>query len=58
MNVSKAPVVFIHGMWLHATPCGPWVDLFREAGYEIADLTREARWSRYPSQSLRRRSDG
>src|SRR6266705_58652 len=34
MNVSKAPVVFIHGLWLHATSWGPWVDLFREAGYE------------------------
>ena len=28
------PVVFIHGLWLHATSWGPWVDLFREAGYE------------------------
>jgi hypothetical protein len=58
MNVSKAPVVFILGLWLHATTWGPRVDLFREAGYEIADLTWEARWSSCPSQSLRRRSDG
>ncbi len=27
------PVVFIHGLWLHATSWGPWLDLFREAGY-------------------------
>ena len=27
------PVVFIHGLWLHATSWGPWVELFREAGY-------------------------
>jgi non-heme chloroperoxidase len=27
------PVVFVHGLWLHATSWGPWVDLFREAGY-------------------------
>jgi alpha-beta hydrolase superfamily lysophospholipase len=27
------PVVFIHGLWLHATSWGPWVDLFTEAGY-------------------------
>jgi pimeloyl-ACP methyl ester carboxylesterase len=27
-------VVFIHGLWLHATSWGPWLDLFREAGYE------------------------
>src|SRR2546430_9000853 len=36
MNVSKAPVVFIHSLWLHAISWGPWVDLFREAGYEPA----------------------
>ncbi|GIH16038.1 alpha/beta hydrolase [Rugosimonospora africana] len=28
------PVIFIHGLWLHATSWGPWVELFREAGYE------------------------
>jgi len=27
------PVVFIHGLWLHASSWDPWVDLFREAGY-------------------------
>jgi non-heme chloroperoxidase len=27
------PVVFVHGLWLHATSWDPWVDLFREAGY-------------------------
>jgi len=27
------PVVFIHGLWLHATSWGPWVELFRGAGY-------------------------
>jgi pimeloyl-ACP methyl ester carboxylesterase len=27
------PVVFIHGLWLHATSWQPWVDLFAEAGY-------------------------
>jgi pimeloyl-ACP methyl ester carboxylesterase len=26
--------MFIHGLWLHATSWGPWVDLFREAGYD------------------------
>ena len=30
---ASRPVVFIHGLWLHATSWGPWVDLFREAGY-------------------------
>lgn len=28
------PVVFVHGLWLHASSWGPWVDLFREAGYD------------------------
>ena len=27
------PVVFIHGLWLHATSWNPWVELFRDAGY-------------------------
>ncbi len=34
MPTSPVPVVFIHGLWLHATSWGPWVDLFKEAGYE------------------------
>jgi pimeloyl-ACP methyl ester carboxylesterase len=28
------PVVFIHGLWLHASSWQPWEDLFRAAGYE------------------------
>ncbi len=27
------PVVFIHGLWLHASSWQPWVDLFAAAGY-------------------------
>jgi pimeloyl-ACP methyl ester carboxylesterase len=27
------PVVFIHGLWLHATSWQPWVELFAAAGY-------------------------
>jgi pimeloyl-ACP methyl ester carboxylesterase len=30
---SPTPVVFVHGLWLHATSWNDWVDLFREAGY-------------------------
>jgi alpha-beta hydrolase superfamily lysophospholipase len=26
--------MFIHGLWLHATSWGPWMERFREAGYE------------------------
>jgi pimeloyl-ACP methyl ester carboxylesterase len=28
------PIVFIHGLWLHATSWSPWLERFREAGYE------------------------
>jgi pimeloyl-ACP methyl ester carboxylesterase len=28
------PVLFIHGLWLHATSWNPWIQRFREAGYE------------------------
>jgi alpha-beta hydrolase superfamily lysophospholipase len=31
---APRPVVFIHGLWLHATSWQPWQDLFRENGYE------------------------
>jgi pimeloyl-ACP methyl ester carboxylesterase len=34
MSSTPTPVVFIHGLWLHATSWGPWMDLFRDAGYE------------------------
>ena len=34
MAEERRPVVFIHGLWLHATSWGPWLDLFREAGYD------------------------
>jgi len=32
--MSQTPVVFIHGLFLHATIWNPWVELFREAGYD------------------------
>ena len=34
MTGTKAPVVFIHGLWLHASSWAPWQELFAEAGYE------------------------
>src|SRR3954471_22261941 len=30
------PVIFIHGLWLHATSWTPWTDLFRSAGYDAS----------------------
>jgi pimeloyl-ACP methyl ester carboxylesterase len=32
----STPVVFIHGLWLHATSWATWTDLFRGAGYETS----------------------
>ncbi|HMC36361.1 MAG TPA: alpha/beta fold hydrolase [Actinomycetota bacterium] len=34
MAAAGTPVVFIHGLWLHADSWGPWVDLFRQSGYQ------------------------
>jgi pimeloyl-ACP methyl ester carboxylesterase len=36
MTAARTPVIFIHGLWLHATSWEPWVELFRQAGYEPA----------------------
>ena len=36
MNGSRTPVIFIHGLWLHATSWQPWLEVFRQAGYEAA----------------------
>jgi pimeloyl-ACP methyl ester carboxylesterase len=33
MTSPRTPVVFIHGLWLHASSWQPWVDLFEAAGY-------------------------
>jgi pimeloyl-ACP methyl ester carboxylesterase len=33
MSAAPRPVVFIHGLWLHATSWDPWVSRVREAGY-------------------------
>ena len=51
MTSARTPVVFIHGLWLHATSWAPWLELFRQAGYEpvapgwpgIPDTVEEAR---------------
>lgn len=31
---TPIPVIFIHGLWLHATSWEPWIDLFQEEGYD------------------------
>ncbi len=30
---TPIPVIFIHGLWLHATSWEPWIDLFEREGY-------------------------
>lgn len=34
MSGEGRPVIFIHGLWLHATSWNPWVELFEGAGYQ------------------------
>src|SRR6266567_2461087 len=31
--MADTPVVFVHGLWLHANSWEPWVEAFRAAGY-------------------------
>ena len=32
-DTTKSPVLFIHGLWLHANSWTPWIELFSGAGY-------------------------
>jgi pimeloyl-ACP methyl ester carboxylesterase len=34
MAVGDKPAIFIHGLWLHSTSWSPWLELFRDSGYE------------------------
>ncbi|MBB2943441.1 pimeloyl-ACP methyl ester carboxylesterase [Actinoplanes lutulentus] len=34
MQPVRTPVVFIHGLWLHASAWSPWLEFFAEAGYD------------------------
>jgi len=38
MTQPGRPAVFVHGLWLHASSWGPWLELFQEAGYAPAAL--------------------
>src|SRR2546427_2320893 len=33
MTQPGRPAIFVHGLWLHASSWGPWLELFQEAGY-------------------------
>lgn len=32
-STSKNPIVFVHGLWLHAESWNPWLEFFQEQGY-------------------------
>ncbi len=32
-NSTKNPIVFVHGLWLHAESWNPWIEFFRQNGY-------------------------
>jgi pimeloyl-ACP methyl ester carboxylesterase len=34
MTAPRTPVVFIHGLWLHAASWTPWIEYFTDAGYD------------------------
>ncbi|MDQ1733084.1 MAG: hypothetical protein QOK10_3243 [Pseudonocardiales bacterium] len=34
MSTPQAPVIFIHGLWLHSTSWRNWAELFSDAGYQ------------------------
>jgi pimeloyl-ACP methyl ester carboxylesterase len=36
MPSEHPPVLFIHGLWLHASSWQPWIELFTEAGYQAS----------------------
>jgi pimeloyl-ACP methyl ester carboxylesterase len=33
MAANGTPVLFVHGLWLHATSWAPWLEMFTAAGY-------------------------
>jgi non-heme chloroperoxidase len=38
VEASRPPVVFVHGLWLHAESWKPWVDTFNQAGYSASAI--------------------
>ncbi len=36
MAPSSRPVLFVHGLWLHATSWAPWIEKFDAAGYSAS----------------------
>lgn len=50
---SDRPVVFIHGLWLHATSWQPWIELFNDSGYAAV----APGWPREPETVQAARND-
>ncbi|MBB3601149.1 pimeloyl-ACP methyl ester carboxylesterase [Mycolicibacterium sp. BK556] len=36
MSIKPNPVIFIHGLWIHASAWQPWEELFTEQGYAVS----------------------
>jgi pimeloyl-ACP methyl ester carboxylesterase len=36
MDDKANPIIFIHGLWLHASSWTPWEDMFSQAGYTVS----------------------
>src|SRR5437867_9191656 len=33
-DTTRMPIVFVHGLWLHAESWNPWIEFFRANGYD------------------------
>jgi alpha-beta hydrolase superfamily lysophospholipase len=38
VEAGHTPVVFVHGLWLHADSWNPWVEAFNQAGYSATTV--------------------
>lgn len=50
---GKQPVLFIHGLWLHAGSWDPWAELFEQAGY----IAVKAGWPADPATAEEARAN-
>ena len=33
---KRHPLIFIHGLWIHATAWQPWLEMFESHGYSVS----------------------
>ena len=38
-NSTRNPIVFVHGLWLHAESWNKWIEFFRTTGYEAVAVS-------------------